>query len=61
MDKLNDPNTVKKYYRKAMIMCHPDKMTNESNSDKIFIANRVFSAINEAFNEYKSEPGVNLS
>ena len=62
MDKLNDPNTVKKYYRKAMMMCHPDKTStlSEKNADKIFISNRVFAAVNEAFNEYKKEPGVNL-
>jgi len=63
MDKMNDPNTVKKYHRKAMMMCHPDKINSntESNPDKVFTANRCFAALNEAFNEYKNEPGVNLN
>jgi curved DNA-binding protein CbpA len=63
MDKLSDPNIVKKNYRKAMMMCHPDKIndSNEANQDKVFISNRIFSAVNEAFNEYKNEPGVNLN
>ena len=26
MDKMQDNNQVKKYYRKAMMMCHPDKV-----------------------------------
>lgn len=63
MDKLSDPNQVKKYYRKAITMCHPDKINTqtESNQDKVFISSRVFAALNEAFNEYKTEPGVNLN
>ncbi len=41
-------------------MCHPDKIGQDCSSDKKYIANRVFAAINEAFNEFKKEPGVNL-
>jgi DnaJ-class molecular chaperone len=63
MDKMNDPNTVKKHYRKAMMMCHPDKINvqTDNNADKVFISNRCFAALNDAFNEYKKEPGVNLN
>jgi DnaJ-class molecular chaperone len=40
MDKLSDPNQVKKYYRKAMMMCHPDKISStDEDPDKIYIAN----------------------
>jgi cyclin G-associated kinase len=61
MDKMNDPNQVKKYYRKAILMCHPDKIAgNDVNPDKVYIANRCYSALNDAFNEYKNEPGINL-
>ena len=64
MDKMNDPNQVKKYYRKAILMCHPDKISSsqgdQPNSDKVYIANRCYSALNDAFLEYKNEPGVNL-
>jgi DnaJ-class molecular chaperone len=61
MDKMADPNHVKKYYRKAVMMCHPDKVNLEGvDPDKVYIANRCFSAITEAFNEYKTEPGINI-
>jgi hypothetical protein len=44
------------------MMCHPDKVNEqtETNADKVFISNRVFAALNDAYNEYKNEPGVNL-
>lgn len=60
MDKMNDSNSIKKYYKKAIMMCHPDKinMATETNKDKIFISNRCFAALTDAFNEYKTEPGV---
>jgi DnaJ-class molecular chaperone len=61
MDKMSDPNQVKKYYRKAMMMCHPDKITREDDADKMYIANQCFAALNDAFNEYKNEPGVNIN
>lgn len=28
MDKLLDPAEVKKHYRKATMLCHPDKLRN---------------------------------
>ena len=45
------------------MMCHPDKINTdtEKSQDKVFISNRCFAALNDAFNEYKSEPGVNLN
>jgi hypothetical protein len=43
------------------MMCHPDKVNLEGvDPDKVYIANRCFSAITEAFNEYKTEPGINI-
>lgn len=53
MDKMSDGNQVKKYFRKAITMCHPDKVNQSDDSDKIYIANRCFSALNDAFNEFK--------
>ena len=49
-----------KYFRKAITLCHPDKQSTSDDSDRIYISNRCFSALNDAFNEYKNEPGVNL-
>lgn len=54
MDKLLDPQEVKKYYRKATMLCHPDKIRNsEDDPDKVYIANRCFAAITEAYNQFK--------
>lgn len=60
MDKLLDPQKVKLYYRKATMLCHPDKLGNsEENPDKVYIANRCFAAITEAYNIFKKEEGIN--
>lgn len=52
MDKLLDPQEVKKHYRKATMLCHPDKIgsSSEADPDKVYIANRCFAAITEAYN-----------
>jgi len=52
MDKLSDPQQVKKYYRKATMLCHPDKI-GESDPEKVYIANRCFAALTEAYNIFK--------
>ena len=50
-----DPQEVKKYYRKGTMLCHPDKVGNgsEADPDKVYIANRCFAAITEAYNLFK--------
>ena len=53
MDKLADPNEVKKYYRKAMLLCHPDRIQSSEDPDKVYIANRCFAALTDAFNIFK--------
>lgn len=59
MDKLLDPQEVKKHYRKATMLCHPDKVRNyENDPDKVYIANRCFAAITEAYNIFKKEEGI---
>ena len=62
MDKLAEPKDVKKYHRKAIMMCHPDKINAAKcdDADKVYIANRCFAALNDAFNDFKNEPGVRL-
>lgn len=41
-------SNVKKYYRKAVLMCHPDKQT-EADPERQVRADRIFQALNEAF------------
>mmetsp|Transcript_4170 Transcript_4170/g.12139 ORF Transcript_4170/g.12139 Transcript_4170/m.12139 type:complete len:403 (+) Transcript_4170:150-1358(+) len=43
----NDSN-VKKYYRKAIIACHPDRH-QEADAEQQVRADRIFQALNEAF------------
>ena len=59
MDKLDEPKKVRNVFRRAIMLCHPDKHQG-GESDTVYIATRVFAALNDAFNEYKNEPGVNL-
>ena len=53
MDKLLDFNGVRKSYLKAANICHPDKVLNAVEPDKLYISNRCFAALTEAFNQYK--------
>ena len=53
MDKLDDPNQVKKWYRKAILISHPDKTKNETTEVK-FISNRIFGALNEAYKVFEA-------
>lgn len=54
MDKLMDTNEVKRYYRKATMLCHPDKIgSSPDDPDKVYIANICFAAITEAYNRFK--------
>jgi len=61
MDKMSDQSNVKKYYRKATMLCHPDKIgSSEENPDKVYIANRCFAAITEAYNQFKVSNILNV-
>jgi len=45
---MSGPNTVKKHYRKAILICHPDKQS-EADPEQQVRADRIFQALNEAF------------
>ena len=60
MDKLGTPKEVRTVFRKAVLVVHPDRQPPDVDPDRSYIANRCFAALNEAFSEYKNEPGVNL-
>lgn len=60
MDKLAEPKQVKTCFRKAIMVVHPDRQPPDCDGDRRYISNRCFAALNEAFDEYKKEPGVNL-
>lgn len=56
MGKLINPTDVKKHYRKAMIVVHPDK-SGGRNAEQLFIAERVCAAVSTAWEEFtKTNP-----
>ncbi|KAJ0401274.1 hypothetical protein ATCC90586_003711 [Pythium insidiosum] len=56
MGKLIQPNDIKKHYRKAMLVVHPDKSPGR-NAEQLLIAERVFAALNTAWDEFmKTNP-----
>lgn len=60
MDKLAEPKQVKTCFRKAVLVVHPDRQPPDCDADRRYISNRCFAALNDAYDEYKKEPGVNL-
>ena len=62
MAEMGNNNNVKKVYRKAMMMVHPDKISQQkiTDPDILYTSNRIFAALNEAFTDFKNEPGVNV-
>jgi curved DNA-binding protein CbpA len=48
---------VKLQYRKAMLVVHPDHNVNLSNENK-YIAQRIFQAVNEAYNEFATKENI---
>lgn len=50
---MSDIELVKKVYRKAIVLCHPDKHHKESEEHKSRV-HLIFTAVNEAHNKYNS-------
>lgn len=48
MHEFESPTSVKKLYRKAILITHPDRVNNSPTEQK-FLANRVFGTLNEAW------------
>uniref|UniRef100_A0A8R1HSQ5 J domain-containing protein n=1 Tax=Caenorhabditis japonica TaxID=281687 RepID=A0A8R1HSQ5_CAEJA len=47
------PDQVKKYYRKACLVVHPDKLTG---SPQLELAKMIFTELNDAYNKYQNDP-----
>eukprot|EP00345_Euplotes_harpa_P010567 CAMPEP_0168349922 /NCGR_PEP_ID=MMETSP0213-20121227/20766_1 /TAXON_ID=151035 /ORGANISM="Euplotes harpa, Strain FSP1.4" /LENGTH=325 /DNA_ID=CAMNT_0008360079 /DNA_START=210 /DNA_END=1187 /DNA_ORIENTATION=- len=52
MHEVIDQNAVKKTYRKAILITHPDRQ-NQATTDQKFLANRVFGTLNEAWKVFE--------
>ncbi|RHY22194.1 hypothetical protein DYB32_009575 [Aphanomyces invadans] len=51
MGKLLMPNDVKKVYRRAIMVVHPDKAGGRT-ADQLVVAERIFDALNTAWDEF---------
>ena len=64
MAQLLDPDKVKLYYRKAMLVdsksqidlqrVHPDKVAG-GTADQVYIAQRIFEALNNAWSTFQEQ------
>lgn len=48
----NGPAKLKKLYRKAVLLTHPDR-NQTKGADRKYLANAIFAAVNEAWVEYE--------
>ena len=58
MHEVMEPNQIKKVHVKYIRQLHPDKVIASNDPDKIYISNRIFTAITEAYNLFKKENGI---
>lgn len=58
MHEVMEPEQIRKVHRKYIVMLHPDKVVQSKDPNKIYIANRVFTAITDAYTVYKKENGI---
>lgn len=52
-----DPKKVKLNYRKAMLVVHPDRTSNQSAEIR-FIGKRLFEAVNDAYQDFLQKEGL---
>jgi hypothetical protein len=50
-DLMMSDAAVKKFYRKAIILCHPDRHQS-SSAEQQYAADRIFGSLNEAFKKF---------
>jgi DnaJ-class molecular chaperone len=58
MADLMEIDSVKSAYKKYIIALHPDRVVSSSDNNKIYLANRIFTTMTDAFNAFKKENGL---
>jgi curved DNA-binding protein CbpA len=53
MDKLVEPDDVKRAYKKFIVRLHPDKVVGGQDPERDYLANAIFAAITEAWDKFK--------
>lgn len=58
MADLSEVDKVKTSYRKYIVTLHPDRVQSSGDSNKVYLANRIFTTMTDAFNLFKKENGL---
>jgi hypothetical protein len=58
MQDLMEVDSVKSSYKKYIVSLHPDRVVSSGDNNKIYLANRIFSIMTDAFNVFKKENGL---
>lgn len=59
LGELIQPNKVKLKYMRAVAKLHPDKLSRDTGVKEEMVAAAVFSSLNDAWEAFKSENGMN--
>ena len=51
-------DNVKSAYKRYIVSLHPDRVVASGDNNKIYLANRIFSSMTDAFNAFKKENGL---
>lgn len=51
-------DSVKSAYKRYIVSLHPDRVVSSGDNNKIYLANRIFTTMTDAFNAFKKENGV---
>ena len=51
-------DNVKRAYKMYIVALHPDRVVSSGDNNKIFLANRIFTTMTDAFNAFKKENGT---
>lgn len=58
MSDLVSDDSVKSAYKKYILSLHPDRVVSSGDNNKIYLANRIFTTMTDAFNAFKKENGL---
>ena len=53
-------DNVKRAYKMYIVALHPDRVVSSGDNNKIYLANRIFTTMTDAFNAFKKDT-LNLS
>ena len=58
MQDLMEVDQVKSAYKRYIVSMHPDRVVASGDNNKIYLANRIFTTMTDAFNQFKKENGL---